>query len=159
MIVFFFYMLQEMDGHSLDEDKFDIENVQQPSCFISQEYYDANSQQTPSQYLMSFENSSMEPSSNSAIATCSCSSIMDLKTTALNHSESSELPKVIKKTNKNRRTSSEIQDHIMAERKRRQVISERFIALSATIPGLKKVSYFLIQPTISLINHRFIIKY
>ncbi|XP_050874331.1 transcription factor ABORTED MICROSPORES isoform X1 [Lathyrus oleraceus] len=141
----------EMDGHSLDEDRFDIENVQEPSCFISQEYYDANSQQTPSQYLMSFENSSMEPSSNSAMATCS--SIMDLKTTALNHSESSELPKVIKKTNKNRRTSSEIQDHIMAERKRRQVISERFIALSATIPGLKKTDkIYILEETINYVK-------
>ncbi|KAI5423203.1 hypothetical protein KIW84_046264 [Lathyrus oleraceus] len=140
-----------MDGHSLDEDRFDIENVQEPSCFISQEYYDANSQQTPSQYLMSFENSSMEPSSNSAMATCS--SIMDLKTTALNHSESSELPKVIKKTNKNRRTSSEIQDHIMAERKRRQVISERFIALSATIPGLKKTDkIYILEETINYVK-------
>lgn len=31
------------------------------------------------------------------------------------------------------------QDHIMAERKRREKLSQRFIALSAIVPGLKKV--------------------
>ncbi|KAL5063090.1 hypothetical protein RYX36_024827, partial [Vicia faba] len=110
----------EMDiGHSLHEDKFDIENVQQPSfsfegsnnvkssihsissnCLISQEHYDANSKQTPSQHLLPFENSCVKPSPNSAIATCS--SIMDPKTTTLNHNESSELPTLIKKTTKKR---------------------------------------------------------
>jgi len=42
--------------------------------------------------------------------------------------------------NKRVRSSWEIQGHIMSERKRRQEMAERFIALSATIPGLKKVS-------------------
>ncbi|KAK7255178.1 hypothetical protein RIF29_28582 [Crotalaria pallida] len=37
------------------------------------------------------------------------------------------------------RSSSETLDHIMAERKRRRELTERFIALSATIPGLKKI--------------------
>jgi len=34
---------------------------------------------------------------------------------------------------------SQAQDHIMAERKRREKLSQRFIALSAIVPGLKKV--------------------
>ncbi|RVW17905.1 hypothetical protein VitviT2T_010818 [Vitis vinifera] len=38
-----------------------------------------------------------------------------------------------------RRTSSHAQDHIMAERKRREKLSQRFIALSALVPGLKKM--------------------
>jgi len=38
------------------------------------------------------------------------------------------------------RSSAETLDHIMTERKRRRELTERFIALSATIPGLKKVS-------------------
>ncbi|CAI8608352.1 unnamed protein product [Vicia faba] len=110
----------EMDiGHSLDEDKFDIENVQQPSfsfegsnnvkssihsissnCLISQEHYDANSKQTPSQHLLPFENSCVKPSPNSAIATCS--SIMDPKTTTLNHNESTLSATIpgLKKTDK-----------------------------------------------------------
>ncbi|KAK7389501.1 hypothetical protein VNO78_24602 [Psophocarpus tetragonolobus] len=40
---------------------------------------------------------------------------------------------------KRARTSSETQHHIMSERKRRQDIAEKFIALSAIIPGLKKI--------------------
>ncbi|KAK1394411.1 hypothetical protein POM88_013467 [Heracleum sosnowskyi] len=34
---------------------------------------------------------------------------------------------------------SKAQDHIMAERKRREKLSQRFIALSALVPGLKKI--------------------
>ncbi|KAL8097357.1 hypothetical protein AgCh_030483 [Apium graveolens] len=34
---------------------------------------------------------------------------------------------------------SQAQDHIMAERKRREKLSQRFIALSALVPGLKKM--------------------
>lgn len=34
---------------------------------------------------------------------------------------------------------SQTQDHIIAERKRREKLSQRFIALSALVPGLKKV--------------------
>ena len=45
---------------------------------------------------------------------------------------------------KKARSCSESLDHIMAERKRRQELTERFIALSATIPHLKKVSCLLI---------------
>lgn len=48
-----------------------------------------------------------------------------------------------KKRTKRARTSSEIEYHIVSERKRRQNIAEKFIALSATIPGLKKVSIYL----------------
>lgn len=40
---------------------------------------------------------------------------------------------------KKARSSSQTVDHIMAERRRRQELTERFIALSATIPGLNKV--------------------
>lgn len=40
---------------------------------------------------------------------------------------------------KRARTSTETQYHVMSERKRRQDIAEKFLALSATIPGLKKV--------------------
>ncbi|KAK7381549.1 hypothetical protein VNO80_00094 [Phaseolus coccineus] len=44
-----------------------------------------------------------------------------------------------KRGTKRARTSSEIEYHIISERKRRQDIAEKFIALSATIPGLKKI--------------------
>ncbi|KAG4399372.1 hypothetical protein GLYMA_08G215400v4 [Glycine max] len=41
---------------------------------------------------------------------------------------------------KRARTSTETQYHVMSERKRRQDIAEKFLALSATIPGLKKAT-------------------
>lgn len=40
-----------------------------------------------------------------------------------------------------RRSPLHAQDHIMAERKRREKLSQRFIALSAIVPGLKKVEF------------------
>ncbi|KAK7294045.1 hypothetical protein RJT34_16928 [Clitoria ternatea] len=54
---------------------------------------------------------------------------------------SNELEEIIRGNGgkKRARTSSETLCHIMSERKRRQEISQKFIALSATIPGLKKI--------------------
>ncbi|KAK9733699.1 hypothetical protein RND81_04G085500 [Saponaria officinalis] len=40
---------------------------------------------------------------------------------------------------KRKREPSQIHDHIMAERKRRELLGQLFIALSAILPGLKKV--------------------
>lgn len=37
------------------------------------------------------------------------------------------------------RTPLQAQDHVLAERKRRERLTQRFIALSALVPGLKKV--------------------
>ncbi|KAE9584538.1 putative transcription factor bHLH family [Lupinus albus] len=48
-------------------------------------------------------------------------------------------PSRVHQTTRKVRSSSETLDHIVAERKRRRELTERFIALSATIPGLKKV--------------------
>ncbi|EEF44055.1 DNA binding protein, putative [Ricinus communis] len=42
-------------------------------------------------------------------------------------------------TNNNNGRISQSQDHIIAERKRREKLSQRFIALSAIVPGLKKM--------------------
>ncbi|XP_054782034.1 transcription factor bHLH18-like [Prosopis cineraria] len=47
-------------------------------------------------------------------------------------------PKANQRTRKTRSLSESL-DHIMSERKRRQELTEKFIALSATIPGLKKI--------------------
>ncbi|XWS29641.1 hypothetical protein CRYUN_Cryun24cG0046900 [Craigia yunnanensis] len=44
-----------------------------------------------------------------------------------------------KRTYSMTRSPSHAQDHIMAERKRREKLSQRFIALSAIVPGLKKM--------------------
>lgn len=40
------------------------------------------------------------------------------------------------------RSCWEIEDHVMAERKRRHEMAERLVALSSIIPGLKKVTHF-----------------
>lgn len=39
------------------------------------------------------------------------------------------------------RSQSNAQDHIIAERKRREKLTQRFVALSALVPGLKKVHH------------------
>jgi hypothetical protein len=57
-------------------------------------------------------------------------------------SEKGEIMKISKNHGvKKARSGSQCIDHVMAERKRRQELTERFIALSATIPGLSKVKY------------------
>lgn len=43
---------------------------------------------------------------------------------------------------KKSRSDSQYLDHIIAERKRRLELTQKFIALSATIPGLKKVIFY-----------------
>ncbi|XP_022752055.1 transcription factor bHLH18-like [Durio zibethinus] len=45
----------------------------------------------------------------------------------------------IQRTYSMTRSPSHAQDHILAERKRREKLSQRFIALSAIVPGLKKM--------------------
>ncbi|KAK7251866.1 hypothetical protein RIF29_35444 [Crotalaria pallida] len=46
------------------------------------------------------------------------------------------------KTVLGKRSAAHTHDHIMAERKRREKLSQSFIALASLIPGLKKVHYF-----------------
>ncbi|CAA2999423.1 transcription factor bHLH18-like [Olea europaea subsp. europaea] len=52
-----------------------------------------------------------------------------------------EVIKTAQTTKKNGRVRppSQTYDHIIAERKRRELLSQRFVALSALVPGLKKV--------------------
>ncbi|XP_057871127.1 transcription factor bHLH25 [Cryptomeria japonica] len=47
--------------------------------------------------------------------------------------------KMFKQNQGKKQVSSNTHDHIMAERKRREKLSQRFIALSAIVPGLKKM--------------------
>lgn len=90
----------------------------------------------PRRYILSFDKSTIIPATQEPlpppeVATPSSKSKkrnLESKPLGSNQGE--------KKT----RSDSQIVDHIMAERKRRQQLSQKFIALSATIPGLKKVS-------------------
>jgi len=83
---------------------------------------------SPKTYILSFDNSTMIPAATPNYKN------------KRNH-ESTEM-KINQQINgvKKGRSSSQCIDHIMAERKRRQELSEKFIALSATIPGLSKVN-------------------
>ncbi|KAL0698510.1 hypothetical protein Bca4012_054632 [Brassica carinata] len=47
--------------------------------------------------------------------------------------------KGIKRAQPLNRSQSNAQDHVIAERKRREKLTERFVALSALVPGLKKM--------------------
>jgi len=114
------------------------------SSIISQDGANNNASSSSSSFILSFENSTMEPSlHHHHHGSCHrffggdhalCSSLFS------SESDHVTRPKAKQGANKKYRSSSEIQDHIMTERKRRQELTERFIALSATIPGLKKVS-------------------
>lgn len=44
-------------------------------------------------------------------------------------------------SNASSRSASDAQEHVIAERKRREKLSQRFIALSAILPDLKKVNF------------------
>lgn len=79
-------------------------------------------------YTLSFEDSTAVPYVLNK--TCQCYH-------GENSKETQEEPKNNRKS-KRGRSSSEIQDHIMSERKRRENIAKLFIALSAVIPVLKK---------------------
>lgn len=63
-----------------------------------------------------------------------------------------------KRANMAARTTSHNPEHVVAERKRREKLSQRFIALSAVVPGLKKVrswigsSFLLRQRSTRLID-------
>ncbi|KAK4269458.1 hypothetical protein QN277_022612 [Acacia crassicarpa] len=91
-------------------------------------------------YILSFGNSMVIPATaddsggyeNHEAANTRASS---LKRKPENNERESKAHQKTKKS----RSSSETLNHIMSERKRRQELSQKFIALSATIPGLKKI--------------------
>lgn len=83
-------------------------------------------------YLLSFDNSSVEPMIHEP------SSKQDSVTKRTTREDDLEEPRVHQGTKRDR-SSPKTQDHIMAERKRRRELTGCIIALSATIPGLKKM--------------------
>ncbi|KEH28663.1 helix loop helix DNA-binding domain protein [Medicago truncatula] len=82
---------------------------------------------SPKTYILSFDNSTMIPATP------------NYKNKRSHESNQKSEMKINQQNGVKRgRSSSQCIDHIMAERKRRQELSEKFIALSATIPGLSK---------------------
>ncbi|KAL9304546.1 hypothetical protein ACSQ67_021809 [Phaseolus vulgaris] len=91
----------------------------------------ASKRSSPRTYILSFDNSTVVPATPEPSLP---SSPLPAKR-ALHSQNPTTRPN---QGSKRSRTSSQTIDHIMAERRRRQELTERFIALSATIPGLSK---------------------
>lgn len=103
---------------------------------------------SPRTYILSFDSSAIIP------ATPQPPSPSTLSANKRHQNLNPEQPKPKSTTQTGKRARNGSVDHIMAERKRRQELTQRFIALSATIPGLKKVTCPFLNPTfLSLILH------
>jgi len=102
--------------------------------------------------IPSFENSPNSPPSNSKENETILVSPTELEN--MNHStETSKGPlengKLETKTSKSKRPRAHGKDHIMAERNRREKLTQSFIALAALVPNLKKVCYVIFTYPIS----------
>ncbi|CAL0332340.1 unnamed protein product [Lupinus luteus] len=104
---------------------------------------------TPKSYILSFDNSTIIPATQEPPV--DDGKIMGICSSKTNNSPLSTRKRTIENKNietnpkannyqggKKNRSDSKTMDHIIAERKRRQELTEKFIALSATIPDLKK---------------------
>ncbi|XP_061340053.1 transcription factor bHLH18-like [Gastrolobium bilobum] len=93
---------------------------------------------SPRTYILSFDNSTMTPSTPEPCF--NNNQLLGTEGTTLPSKRTlkSQKPEPKQGAIKRARSSSQTTDHIMAERKRRQELTERFIALSATIPSLNK---------------------
>ncbi|WCJ32058.1 basic helix-loop-helix (bHLH) DNA-binding superfamily protein [Euphorbia peplus] len=83
--------------------------------------------------LLSFENLGVSPSFYMKPKDEAASPTADIQFQSLINSKPNQ------SSNHKARNPSHAQDHILAERKRREKLSQRFIALSAIVPGLKKM--------------------
>jgi len=90
----------------------------------------ASKRSSPKAYVLSFDNSTVVPATPEPSVPSS-----PLPAKRALHTQTD----ITRPSQKRTRTSSQTIDHIMAERRRRQELTERFIALAATIPGLNKV--------------------
>ncbi|XP_061362276.1 transcription factor bHLH25-like [Gastrolobium bilobum] len=103
-----------------------------------------NEENSLSTHILPLMNTSVEPPmiSNNRGYMKHGSALGSFKRTQVNHSLKA---RTSEGNTKKVRSSSETANHTVAERKRRQKLTENFIALSAIIPGLKKIdkSYIL----------------
>ncbi|KAJ1396742.1 Myc-type, basic helix-loop-helix, partial [Sesbania bispinosa] len=97
----------------------------------------------PRTYILSFDNSTIIPATPEPVGqstgnrSSKSNSPLPSKKRLMENPNSEPKPRG-NQGGKKSRSDSQIMDHILAERKRRQELTEKFIALSATIPGLKK---------------------
>ncbi|KAL2338184.1 hypothetical protein Fmac_012630 [Flemingia macrophylla] len=89
---------------------------------------------SPKTFILSFDNSTMVPATSEHCLPSSSNNNSAQKVAA----KRALSPEAGARPNKKARSSSQTVDHIMAERRRRQELTEKFITLSATIPGLNK---------------------
>jgi hypothetical protein len=97
--------------------------------------------------IPSFDNPPNSPPSNSKENETISVSPTELEN--MNHSTetskgSLEKENMETKTSKSKRPRAHGRDHIMAERNRREKLTQTFIALAALVPNLKKVRYFIL---------------
>ncbi|XVF61439.1 hypothetical protein PTKIN_Ptkin08bG0129500 [Pterospermum kingtungense] len=102
-----------------------FDNSSSPSTIISEQYYGQDCDVKPKNEAGWVENMGYVPSLISQSA-------------YKDQYPSPKLGQVEKRAGSLTRTSVHAQDHVIAERKRREKLSQRFISLSALIPGLKK---------------------
>ncbi|TKY65316.1 Transcription factor bHLH25 [Spatholobus suberectus] len=93
---------------------------------------------SPAMYLLSFDNPTAGPTTHEPSPKPDPALGSSNKRTAA-VKDGSELEPWMPQPRKKVKRPSEIQHHIIAERKRRQELTGSIIALSATIPGLKKM--------------------
>ncbi|CAI8582901.1 unnamed protein product [Vicia faba] len=109
----------------------------------------------PKTFILSFDNSTIIPATPQPACVNLDAKRGSKKKRNRESSEKSEMmkrneEKVVKRS----RSSSQCNDHIIAERKRRQELTERFIALSATIPGLSKTDKAsILRAAIDYVKH------
>lgn len=97
------------------------------------------SSSTPSSYILSFDNMN-PPTIKVESASKPGTKVVNLEKALPSKNEPTR-PQENKKMGSFARSSHHTQDHIIAERMRREKISQQFIALSALIPDLKKVQF------------------
>lgn len=110
----------------------------------NREYLSVQKDSSPSSYILSFDNVNPEPIllSNQPKGKVVMNRERSLPSKGCLENQRKEPRRNIeegKKSGSVTRSPHHAQDHIIAERMRREKISQQFIALSALIPGLKKV--------------------
>ncbi|ESW27774.1 hypothetical protein PHAVU_003G231100 [Phaseolus vulgaris] len=92
---------------------------------------------TPSSYILSFDNTNPPTAKVESLVKPETKVNRGIALPSKN--EPKRVTQESKKTGSSARSSHHTQDHIIAERMRREKISQQFIALSALIPDLKKM--------------------
>ncbi|KHN31892.1 putative inactive patatin-like protein 9 [Glycine soja] len=122
-------MGMEEDRDLRDEEEFLRNILSEPS--ESEMVTVGSAKRPPRTYILSFDNSTIIPATPEPTSRKRTRQPQNLNLEPIKPNPNTQ-------PGKRGRSCSQTLDHIMAERKRRQELTQKFIALSATIPGLKK---------------------